>query len=629
MPRLEKMLSVFNPDIPVYLGKPFATKHKGVAGPDPLWQDFTTMSFCHGGSGYILSRALLKIVGPLIQDAPQTTSLEDAAVASVLYQYSGVRCINVNSRMFGGLDLFGNSHDQAMILSRVKQYEANEPHVLQKTTTIHSVQAEVTRYLHPMYQRINSNATLDSLVDIMAERDLEIRRIYLTTSWNCSLPEPVDPSISYRAMCQQSALLSPPPALPKHLGAFDAVWYPLPQATMPAPSPCQVLDPAQAHDTVVSWMRAPTADPRVVPPPLLATAGGAAQPPPMDRKEHLVMVVADGNEEDVLAPLQLLVRSLRSTGCTARVVVFASAPMPLATLAAEFCNVEVVGFDPVAVAKAYAETSSYKTTEAMINFILFESYLHQHGSRHERAFFVPVDTFFQRDPFLAFPARDGVVLLVDDPVVTVEQLECFAGLLRIHEMPAMISLDVAMGTVEALRSFLAESLDVSYRIRRCAFSHTVVLNVFRKIYAVNHPVTVLMPWDAPVSMVTERQDLPFRRVSDGLLAQNLRAVPTAAVINYLSRLEPSKDQLVLPPPEAVRTQLQLVAEAAGTRLEEVVFQLNNFSNPSPREFPPDSKAFLRWSALGSMPPARFSASTRVMGMSLMACRPGALTSPSM
>ena len=80
MPRFTKTLSVFNPDIPVYFGKPFATKLRGVSGPGPLWKDFTAMSFCHGGSGYVMSRALLKLVGPFIRDAPVTTSLEDAAV---------------------------------------------------------------------------------------------------------------------------------------------------------------------------------------------------------------------------------------------------------------------------------------------------------------------------------------------------------------------------------------------------------------------------------------------------------------------------------------------------------------------------------------------------------------------
>ncbi len=36
-----------------------------------------------------------------------------------------------------------------------------------------------------------------------------------------------------------------------------------------------------------------------------------------------------------------------------------------------------------------------------------------------------------------------------------------------------------------------------------------------------------------------------------------------------------------------------------------------------------------WSAVGNKPPARFSASTSVIGISLIACSPGFLTSPSM
>lgn len=54
MERLRKTLSVFDPSIPMILGKPYASKCTGVDGPGPLWRDFVTVTFCHGGAGYVV-----------------------------------------------------------------------------------------------------------------------------------------------------------------------------------------------------------------------------------------------------------------------------------------------------------------------------------------------------------------------------------------------------------------------------------------------------------------------------------------------------------------------------------------------------------------------------------------------
>ena len=82
MPRLTKTLSVFDPEIPAYLGIPFFKNPSAIAtGPGPLWKNISSMAFCHGGSGYVISRALLKLVGPYIRDTAVTTVMEVAAVS--------------------------------------------------------------------------------------------------------------------------------------------------------------------------------------------------------------------------------------------------------------------------------------------------------------------------------------------------------------------------------------------------------------------------------------------------------------------------------------------------------------------------------------------------------------------
>jgi hypothetical protein len=128
-----------------------------------------------------------------------------------------------------------------------------------------------------------------------------------------------------------------------------------------------------------------------------------------------------------------------------------------------------------------------------------------------------------------------------------------------------------------------------------------MLNVFRKEYAMNHPLAIITPWDGPVTFVTDRQVPLTQTVNpDTLLAVNLRGAVTTIVTGYLSRMSASRSQLAMPSPSAVKSTLDLALSQVSPKLAPAIRQLNEYEDPTNAEWPPDSKAFLRWSALGSM-----------------------------
>ncbi|EGD80807.1 hypothetical protein PTSG_01396 [Salpingoeca rosetta] len=607
MDRLKKTLSVYNPEIPVYIGKPFSTKTKGVDGPSPLWRDFTTIGFCHGGAGYVLSRELLRIVGPYFRDSPSVTALEDAAISSVLYQHSGVRCINTNARMFGGLDLVHNSHDQKYIMRTLDKYEKREPVTLVKTATIHSVKANTTYHIHDMYQRILQTPSIVEQTDKLAERDLESRRWQLVTSWNCTLTPPFPDQVAHDAICQQSALISEPPRRPQHIDALDAA-----VSEIDTYMPCAGADnKGSAPIFAFARLQSVRDEANHGPPRVQA---GAAPPPGGDTKRNVVMVVIDSHNEQARASLALLVRSLRAVGSTADVVVFAPSRDWVEPTVKGQCGMRVVEFDNAKVVQAYQDAYVTKPTEDVLYFALFETFLQRYKQRYELALHARVDTFFQRNPFTTVPTRNGLVLFVNNPVVTMDQVECFAGFLRINEKATMVSVRVAMGTTQALRDFYARSMKPMGRARRCAFDALVMLNTFRKEYAQDNPVLVLAPWDGPLATLGHELEYDYTNETDArnrgrVVYRNVAGVATSIVTGYMNLLEFDAAGVLQVPTERPKTRVELALATLPARLHDPVLRTCSFHDPSPQEWPLSSKAYLRWSALAGAGAQTFDLNT--------------------
>lgn len=595
MDRLITSLSAFNPDIPVYLGKPFASKIRGASGPSALWRDFTTMGFCHGGSGYIMSRELLRRVGPYIREASIPTSLEDAAVASALFEHTGVRCININAKMFGGLDLVGNSHDQPLIQKAVASFERRSPEVLWKTATIHSVTAETTYKLHEMYQRLKG-LNLEEKVDKLAERDLEERRWLMATSWNCSVAPMLNNQKPHDAVCMQSALLSEPPFKPRHVPDLDAVW----RIVKPGRT-CSAADDLD-KTRVFGWasfkpddVATDTYGRAYMPAAGNAYAADSAQ-------RDLIMVVVDTDDDDAIDAFELLLRSLRATGATAEVVVFTTDPTEVAPAAGANCGVTIVEYDAISTRRAMSQWAGMTASDDIMAFGLYEAYLYTFGERYGRVMHVRADTIFQRDPFAAISDNGGVVLFIEDPVITVEDASCFKGVIRVNEVVTRISLSMAFGTsATVMREYYARAVAVPIRMRRCAFEDTVMLQVYRKEMSQFFRVTLLQPWDGPAVFVNPAA---YPRYVNGtganagrILFVNAKGVVATMATSMLSQMDASTELLAMHPPHARRSPLDIALAELPRRIHGTIRLAAEVPVLPHNVWPPDSKANLRLSGL--------------------------------
>eukprot|EP00049_Salpingoeca_infusionum_P018838 m.359023 g.359023 ORF g.359023 m.359023 type:complete len:1247 (+) comp18374_c0_seq1:602-4342(+) len=593
--RLTKTLSVYNPDIPVYLGKPFASKIKGITGPGPLWQDFTSLGFCHGGAGYILSRALLKLVGPYIREFPHVTSLEDCAVAAVLYHYTGVHCINTNARMFGGLDLVANAHDQDQILQTVQQYEIASPEILLKTATVHSVKANMTRYLHDMYTKLNADHGAIDDVDVLAEKDLESRRLQMVTTWNCTIPSPLPDQSPLKAICQQSALISKPPYPVPHMEELS-------NAVVKEEATQQCSAPAGQPDNIYAWVKFDDTTDTSMPDPVVKPASGN---PSLD--SNAVFVGLEAEDKTSIQSLRLLVKSLRAVGSSADVVVV-TAGKQLHKHVADLCGVIVVGIDTVQIRNELSLTTSTRATTEMLFFAAFETYLNDHPDVYQNVLYISVDSFFQRNPFDAMPMeKDTLYLFIDYPIVVMNQVECFLGLLRVMERPTKISMRLMYGDASAMRTFFAKSIDVPFKARRCPFDYVLLLNTYRREYSVYHKVVIISPWDGPAAFLSRDQQPQYFNGTEGHLSQravftNIERVPTAVVVGYsdVYDLADGDGLLTAPRPGAQRSALQLVLDDMPARLHDSIKHSSVYTPLPTTQFPFDSKAYLHWSALSQL-----------------------------
>lgn len=541
------------------------------------------------------------------------SALEDASTSAVLYAHTGVRCININSNMFGGFDLVGNSHDQKAIINTLQRIERSNPMVLMKTTTIHSVKAEATYYIDAMFRRLLKKYTsLENELDERAERDLEQRRLFLTSSWDCTLTQSgtelkpgkstIPSSFSstsasriFQAMCQQSALLSSPPNRPTHIEVFDKTLI----ETGPYHA-CQV----DTHDSMQSqqifgFVRRSDQHER---PGREKAWHHAKDGKRAEANENVVLVAIDSNNDQTLSALRLFVQSLRQVGCKCDIIIFT---LQQSWVTIDECGVHVVEYNAAQVNKVFNEALFMTPLEDQFYFSLFETYLKRYEPRYKKALHARVDTFFQQDPFRTIPIQNGLTLFVRNPIASAEQVKCFRGYLRINERATKISVSAAIGTTSALRNYFARSIWRHPRASQCSFEDLVMLSTFRKEYAQDNPVVILNPWDGPISNLENGMD--YDVVQDDashnagrLIFQNAKGFAVSIVTGYSKMLEfDTEGVLVMPNRGLAQIRFDLNRLALPERLYVVFDRISNIKEPTKEEWPLDSKAYLHWSELMS------------------------------
>lgn len=108
LPRVRALLAELDPEVPLFLGSTrFGLQPLGGRGGTQLtrmvqrgefFREVAKHSMCHGGSGYIVSRGLLRLLRPHLQRcelAPPPTNMEDAKMAFCISQFTGLQCIGL------------------------------------------------------------------------------------------------------------------------------------------------------------------------------------------------------------------------------------------------------------------------------------------------------------------------------------------------------------------------------------------------------------------------------------------------------------------------------------------------------------------------------------------------------
>ena len=598
--RLRKTLSVFDPDIPMLLGKPYATKCAGVDGPGPLWGDFVAIQFCHGGSGYVMSRELLRRVGPYIQNASTVTSLEDAAVAAVAYEHTGVKCVNLNAKMFGGLDLVKNAHNQSLIVREVSKYMAQDPNIMAKTATVHAVEASTTHFLHDIFTKLDADTRRTEEVDGLASLALDLKRSTMVTSWNCTLDPPLEDQARHDAMCQQSALRMDPPMLPAIAEEFAQSFSEL-ERTWPCRK--RANEPAATYKATVgnarAWLRMPEADAASEPEP--ASRVELANNVPIPDKHAVLVSIRKYGEQ--IGALGFLVRSLRATGSTADVLVFAPDLEDHIKDVESFlgdapCGIRFFDYDIKSVSDGLKDMGLHRAPLPMQGVAVMASALADEASSYEKVLLAPIKTYFQRDPFQAIYHTRGLTLFVASPIRIHEKPKCFGGRLRINEKAADIIDHLAIGTRRDIEVFLRTALQRPPKATKCQYEMLVALNVWRKVIADYVPVTILMPWDSPVVQLNKKDKLRMQRTNDGkfALVQNYFGMVAAAVVGYDSLATKRNGRIVLDNGRKSMSAVELAVKQ-NPGMSKVIKWVADYPLPARDHWPPYEKTVVRFNAL--------------------------------
>jgi hypothetical protein len=468
--QLRRTLSAFNPDLPLFVGKPFAGQTDiPIAGPTRQWHRYRAPSFCHGGAGYIFSRALLQHVGPSFVSHRHVSKNEDTTVGSIVHETLGARCLHYSGQVMGGLDLVGNSHDQAYIVQTVQAMAVASARELLAAVTVHSVNHTTARLVYDTQQRLRSPQALEA-VDRSAAEELGSRAQLLVASWHCSATG------GSQAVCMDLSLRERPPNTVRPLG-----WQPGPRSPLAwraveaekgaqACVPVRLTKEASSPQAFARFDEAEGAEQRR---PLKSAPkneeAGAGSGSGGDDAANAVLVVLGSDlkrlggatmrvsEEEELAAVALLGHSLRQVGSRARLVIFFPDALTemddgregdggsvlgqraqrrvLEALGPSACNTQVVIYDDAAL---HAELEYFQGQSSHSSYDshgqdLLAVYALVHDFMGANAFadvlLVPPDTYFQQPPFMALPlaatvgGEDGRAALQSPPGASAWQPE--------------------------------------------------------------------------------------------------------------------------------------------------------------------------------------------------------------
>eukprot|EP00039_Didymoeca_costata_P013807 m.215183 g.215183 ORF g.215183 m.215183 type:complete len:911 (-) comp15876_c0_seq6:545-3277(-) len=212
-----------------------------------------------------------------------------------------------------------------------------------------------------------------------------------------------------------------------------------------------------------------------------------------------VFVVGAGASVNI-KPVELFVRSLRSTGCRAEIVLFMDARCieTMYRLGNEYGGILFVKFNATSLEKQFRSGKPV----VIYRFALYEHFLRVKRTQHYRYCMHAdlFDTYFQRDPFQNVNLREGLAFFAENHEVEMAfcryhrmwfaQCKEWTLLHRVHAMPRTC-MGFVMGTVSSFLSFLRLTL---YRmLQHCNDQGVLNILITSGQYALATPVTVYSP----------------------------------------------------------------------------------------------------------------------------------------
>ena len=378
------------------------------------------------------------------------------------------------------------------------------------------------------------------------------------TQWNCSIALPVSsPPMAHTdasptaatslvsAVCQQPLLATPPVEVPAIMAsAPDNVGdlYKLYRA--PAEVETGQQGQQRFESNTVSWMLSREVN---------ATFGDL--PPVVYAKgepRDAVFVVGAG-EHMQLKPIEVFIRSLRSTGCRAEIVAFMDKRCiaDFVPMAEKYGGIRLIEFEADELNSRYAG----KKAVVIYRFILYEHWLRaQPMGLYKRCLHADLfDTYFQRDPFAAIDTRGGMAVFTENPAIGMALCRYHRGwftsckdghlLHKFHNIPR-----VCMGVVIAEFAHFIQFLRLTvYRMTgRYNCNDQGVLNIllWSGQYAELMPVTIYTARRGPVFHANTEWNFSY---SDKGMVLNPDKQPYAVVHQWdrLMKTHPRDDALAV------------------------------------------------------------------------------------
>ena len=196
-PRLRLLLSQLNPDIPLYLGSARFGFEAGRSAHVALGQlvrkgeyfrEYKHYTMCHGGSGYILSRAMVRLLKDhlrVCEYEPPPTKLEDARLAFCINRWVGMKCNGLEKGL--GFDILRNKRSSKKLDAWTRSMAAQQPAGFASGVTFHQANPELQAFVHATLRELRGNARVTATVRQKTTHWLNYHPRAFVSTWNCTV----------------------------------------------------------------------------------------------------------------------------------------------------------------------------------------------------------------------------------------------------------------------------------------------------------------------------------------------------------------------------------------------------------------------------------------------------------